>query len=317
MKNQRYKRIEKRFEEHPRVQSFLDWTKKRSLPGLEGIPVYDVFIFYRNEVRRDRLTNRSKAIAFSFLLAIFPSIIFIFTLLPYVPIKDFDKILLNFVEEVLPENAYQVLFSTIEDLVSIPRGGLLSLGFILAIWFSTNGVLGMLNAFNKNHKETFRRRNIVEKRWVAFKLTMILFFLLLISIFFIIAGDVVLRWVLDFFNAAAWSYFATVVLKWMAILFLFYGAISSIYRYGPATRQKFRFFSPGATVATILSIITSLGFSFFVNNFGKFNQFYGSIGTLIVAMIWLNLNSMILLIGFELNSSIAINRHQKTVIEEK
>lgn len=317
MKDNFFQGWKKRLQEAPVLKQLLDLTKTRSLPGLEGIPMYDVFVFFRNEVGRDLISIRSRAIAFSFLLALFPTIIFVFTLIPYIPIQDFDQFLLDLMKDVLPLNAFQTLASTIEDLVLIPRGGLLSLGFVLAIWFSANGIFVMLNTFNKMHKETFRQRKFWEKRLVAFQLMFILFMLLVLSIVFIIAGNALLNWALDFLNWGRFSKLFASLLKWIILLFLFYSAISAIYRYGPSMRKKFGYFSPGATIATILSILTSLGFSFFVNNFGRFNQFYGSIGTLIVAMIWLNLNALILLVGFELNASVAIQRDLKERIEDE
>ncbi|MEO1434691.1 MAG: YihY/virulence factor BrkB family protein [Bacteroidota bacterium] len=301
----------------PIIAKVLQWSKKNTLPGLQGVLIYDVTVFMINELHRDVITIRSRAIAFSFLLALFPGIIFLFTLLPYVPIERFDVIMLGFLAEVLPENAYELLQNTIEDLLRIPRGGLLSIGFLLAVIFASNGVFVMLNSFRKMHAVTFKQRSWWMNRLVALKLTAILFGLLVLSISLIIAGRAVINQLLTWMDASGAAFAALSVLRWLVIFFLFYSAISAIYRYGPPTKEKFKFFSPGAFLATILSILSSILFSLFVNNFGQFNEVYGSIGTLIVSMIWLNINSLVVLVGFELNASIAVNRDLKQALPDE
>lgn len=293
---------------HPLVRRLSDWTKQLILPGFQGVPLYDVAWFFYQETQKDTLMVRAGSLAFHFMLALFPSIIFLFTLLPYLPIPNLDRMIFNFLYEIMPENAYAFMFDTIDNLVNIQRGGLLSLGFLLAIFFSSNGVLSMMRAFNKSYQSAFRKRNIFQKRIVAIQITMVLATLLMFSIAFIIAGNKLLYWILEITHANHVFYQTIVLVKWLAILLLVYSSISAIYRYCPATLKKFSFFSAGTSLATLISIMTSIGFSFFVNNFGRFNEFYGSIGTLIVLMIWIQLNSLSLLIGFELNVSIAMNR---------
>ncbi len=302
---------------HPLFKWLMSWTKTTTLPGFAKIPIYDIATFIHNELKRNKLTVRARAIAFSFMLALFPSIIFFFSLLPYIPIQNLDATLLDFMKDLMPVNAYELLQSTVTDLVIIPRGGLLSVGFILAIWFSSNGVFSIMSTFNKAYPETFRKRNIFQIRGVAFQIMLILFLLLIASVLFIVLGGRILTLALEVINASQFSYIAITILRWLVILALFYSAISTIYRLGPATRRKFPFISPGATVATILTIFISLIFSFFVNEFGRYNQVYGSLGTLIVSMVWLQLNSLILLIGFELNAGIAVNRDLKAKREDE
>lgn len=279
-----------------------------SFPGFHGVPIWDVFVFFIQEIRRDRLTVRAGAISFNFLLAIFPSIIFLFTLIPYIPVQNLDEYLMNTLEQVLPESGFEFLQSTIQDIVSIKRGGLLSFGFLLAFFFATNGVNGLQLAFNKEHP-VYRRRGLLRGRAAAIRLTLYLFVLFIVSILLIIGGDMVVFWFAD--TIGFLSRFAIImlsVIKWIVILFLFFTGISLIYHYGPTTRQKYKFFTPGGTFASIFSVATSLVFGYFVNNFGLYNQIYGSIGTLIVLMIWINLNAFVLILGFEINNSIIVNK---------
>ncbi len=297
--------------EQPLFNRLTEWTKTTTLPGFGGIPIYDISAFIYNEIRRSKLPMRSRSIAFSFMLALFPSIIFLFSLLPYIPIPNLDSAILFFFKDLLPQDAYSLFDNTVKDLVNIPRGGVLSLGFILAIWFSSSGVYSMMHTFEKSHHASFIRRSALRQRLAAFEILLVLFVLLISSFVLVVFGGKIIHYGLGLMNAARFAYIAVTMLRWLVILLLFYTAISMIYRIGVSTKRKLPFISPGATVATLLCVLTSLGFSFFVNEFDRFNQFYGSLGTLIVVMIWLNLNSLILLIGFELNAAIAVNRDLK------
>lgn len=297
------------------AKQFLQNT---SFPGFNKVPVWDVAEFFFREIRRDRLTIRASAISFNFLLALFPSIIFLFTLIPYIPVHDLDKYILNTLEEVLPESGFQFLESTISDIVRIKRGGLLSFGFLLAFFFATNGVNGLLLAFHKDYPE-YRRRGLLRGRLAAFRLTLYLFFLFIGSILLIIAGDKVIFWFADRMGfLSTFSLIMLSVIKWIVILLLFFTGISLIYYYGPTKNWRYRFITPGGTFATISSVLTSLGFGYFVNNFASYNELYGSIGTLIVLMVWMNLNAFVLILGYEINNSIIVNKESgKSVLEKQ
>jgi len=255
--------------------------------------------------------------AFSFFLSLFPAIIFLFTLIPYIPIENFEVVLQNFVHEVMPENAHAYLFETIDNIRSIPRGGLLSLGFVLAFFFASNGMIAMMKGFEKSYHVSFKERNFLKKRLVAIFLTILLGLLLLTAIVFIVLGNLLVELLL---NQSATgdntTYYLLQLFRWLTIIFLFYSVISSLYRFGPPLRQKFGFFTPGATLATLFTIMTSLIFSYYVDKFGSYSRLYGSLGALIVMLLWMQLNSFIILAGFELNASIAVNRDLKKLREE-
>lgn len=310
-----------------RIKNFLlkQWAKviqlmkKTSFPGFDKIPVYDVAVFFNQEIKRDMLPLRASAMSFNFLLAIFPSIIFLFTLIPFIPVKGLDVIIDDFFKDVLPDSGYEFLHSTIMDITGIQRGGLLSFGFILAFYFSTNGVRMMMLAFNKQHI-LYNRRGFWRRRFASIRLTLYLFMLFIASVFLIIAGDHVIDLVGNWIGLRnSTEKLILQLLQWFIIVFLFFTGVSLIYYYGPSMKERRKLITPGSTFATIGSILTSLGFAFFVNRFGTYNEVYGSISTLIVLMVWLNLNSLVLLVGFEINNSIDVNRllRQKTVEEEK
>jgi membrane protein len=302
------------FKYHPHWLRIVEWSKLHSLPGFKRIPIYNILHFLNEEFKKDTLITRANSMAFSFFLSIFPSIIVLVSLLPYLPISmDFFGTLQTNITQVMPGNAGKLVFSTIESFLKTTRGGVLSFGFFLAIWFASNGMLSMMKGLEKTHKNMFKRRNVIEKRLIAIQLTFILTLILFASVVFIILGNTILNFVFQYIKAGWLTRFTFTLFRWLAILSLFYTGISLIYRYGSSIRKRIPFFNTGAVLATLLSILTSWGFSFYVDNFGNFNKIYGSIGTLIVLMLWIQINCSILLIGFELNASIAIIRENRSV----
>ncbi len=296
-----------------------EWSKAHSLPGLNRIPIYNIVDFILEETRNDAITTRANSMAFSFFISIFPSIIVLFTLLAYTPLyQNFDDLLFNGIQEVMPGSAGKVLFKTIEDIITIPRSGLLSAGFFLAIWFASNGTLSMMHGLEKEYRTAFKRRTPIEKRLIAIQLTFFLGLILVASVVFVILGNTILNFIFGYIHADWLTRFMVFSFRWVVVFMLFYAGISTIYRYGASTRRPIRFFNPGSTLATFLSILTSWGFSTYVDNFGNYNKLYGSIGTLIVLMVWLQLNCMIILIGFELNASIVVlhERRQRRKAQE-
>ncbi len=306
-----YQQIVTAFEQHPWVQAVLNWSKTHSFIGFLGVPVYDVAMFVYAESLRNTLFSRANAMAFSFFLSLFPAIIFLFTVATYLPIYEtFEHEINGYINLIMPTDAGKELQVTIKELVK-PSSSFLSIGFFLAIYFSSNGMMAMMEGFEKTHVRVFRKRPAWKKRLIAVGLTLLLGLLLACSVVLIILGDLLLNWLVKVMNWDIVTETVIGIFRWVIILGLFYFGIALIYRYGTALKRKFKWITPGATLATIFSILTSLGFSFYVNSFNTYNKVYGSIGTIIVLMLWIQLNCLILQIGFELNASIAANRHIK------
>ena len=313
------------FWKRPPVKALLDWTKVHSLPGFFNVPIYDVVIFIRNELRRSAIVTRADSMAFNFFLSLFPSLISLLTLFPYLEKyllrylpqgQDFDTFL-NGLEFQFREIIPREVFDTIEDVATNPRVGLLSVGFVLAIFFASNGMISMMKGFEKSYQTTFRFRTGLQKRAIAIALTFLVGLLMLASVLFVILGKWIIGGFLSYINADRFTTFLFSVLRWIGVVAFFYFGISLIYRYGTATYRRFKIFSPGATLATILTLLSSVGFSYYVSYFDTYNKLYGSIGTIIVVMLWIQINCFILLAGFELNASIAVNRDLKIAeIEE-
>ena len=281
----------------------VNLSKKAVLPAFEGLTLYEVIKFFIESLRKEVILIRASSLAFNYMLAIFPAIIFLFTLLAYIPIDNFQEELIILLKDVLPRNAYETVRVTVEDLVRERRGSLLSFGFVVALFFSSNGVNSMINAFNTSYKT--RSRTAIMQRLISVGLTVILSMLLITAIALIVFSEMAMDFLIakGFLNVDL-TYYLLVAGKWITIVALIFSAISFLYYLGPAKDTRWKFITAGSTLATVLTIITSSGFSYFVNNFGHYNKVYGSIGTLMVIMLWLHFNSVILLVGFELNASI-------------
>ena len=279
-------------------------AKKITLPGFDHMPLYDVMVFFWRSIVDGALTTRASAIAFSFFVALFPAIIFLFTLIPYIPIENFQNELFLLIEDMVPANTFIAIKETVLDILTRQRGGLLSLGFLMAFIFSTNGFASMMSAFDAS-LHSFERRTWIGQRLIALLLLAILSFLVTVAIGLITSGQYVIHHLeLNGYLRGQFTIFMLSVGKWMVIVFLFFIANSFLYYLAPAKKTKWRFVSAGGTLSTILSIITFIGFSYYINNFGQYNKLYGSIGTLLVILLLMYILALILLVGFELNASI-------------
>src|SRR5690606_1902820 len=233
-----------------------------------------------------------------------PTIIFLFTLIPYVPIEGFQTKLLELIRSVLPYNTYDTAYQTIEEIIVRQNRGLLSFGFLLALIVSTNGVFALIGGFDKTVEH--QKRKGYKQRLVALYLTLLIAVLLVIAIVLIIVTEITLHYInTHVINLSQSSVYLLLAGKYLVLLLLSFIAISSLYYFGPSGgTKKWQFFSPGSILATFLIAVTSIAFNFFIMNFGQYNKIYGSIGTLIIILIYLNFNCLQLLIGFELNNAI-------------
>jgi membrane protein len=284
--------------------SLVKYLKRVSFPGFDKVPLYEVGRFFVKGLMQGALSTRASSIAFNFFLAIFPAVIFFFTLIPYIPINNFQEELLKILQDVLPNNAYLSIKDTLEDIVLNKRSGLLSFGFIAAFYFATNGINAMIVAFNASRHE-METRSWLNMRLVSFLLVLIITMLLTIAIGLIVFSQFGFNYLINLgWLKQDFTYYLLLSGKWLIIIGLFFFTISFLYYFAPSKKKNWRFISAGSTLATLLSILISVGFSFYVNNFGQYNKLYGSIGTIIVILLWLYFNALVLLIGFELNASI-------------
>jgi len=285
------------------VKFVIRKSKNIILPGFNGIPLFDVIRFFFIQIQKTSLNERAASIAFNLLVAIPPACIFLFTLIPYLPIKDQLEQLYELIREVIPgKQNNEPIISFLRDFASNEQGGLLSFGFLLALYFSSNAMIGIMRSFNKMNYIGFSQRHAVHDRWVAIKLTLILFLIILVSIVVLVSRGTVLTWL-----GIEDPFIRTIIfnVRWLVIVLLFFFTISFIYKYAPAVHKKWKLINPGSILATFMMIIYTMGFSYYVANFGNYNKLYGSIGTILILMLLIFFNSLVLLIGFELNVSIS------------
>ncbi|NDF97716.1 MAG: YihY/virulence factor BrkB family protein [Chitinophagia bacterium] len=289
-------------EKLPPVAWALAKSKSTSLPGFGGVAIFDVVTFFIKQVQTIGMTERASSIAFNFVMAIPPAIIFLFTLIPYLPIsQSFQLELYSLIKDVIPgEKDNAVLIGFLQDFINNPRNGLLSLGFVLSLYFSSNAMMGIMRSFDKNYAGFTKRKGFL-RRIVALKITGLLYLIVFSSLAILIARDVVLKW-LGIDNE--WIIALIMNLRWFVIVLLFFFCISFIYKHAPSVQKKWRLINPGSVLATLLMLLMTLALSWWVSRFSNYNQLYGSIGTVLIIMVLIFINSLILLIGFELNVSI-------------
>ena len=295
------------------VKPLIDLSKKLRLPGFDGIPLYYVTDFFSQRMNEGDIQTRARSMAFSFFLALFPAIIFIFTLIPYIPIQDFQDQLLSLIQSFLPSSTYDAAQTTIEDIVKHQRGGLLSFGFLFALYISADGILALMKWFNTSYHGE-QKRSGWRMRLMSIGLTITLAFFVIMSIALILSSEMVYHYLSKHHILTNHMHvFILQSIKWIILLVLCFSAISMLYYFGPSKVDQLRFISAGSSLATLLIVVTSLAFNFFITHFAQYNKIYGSIGTLIIILIWLYINSLVLLIGYELNISIQKAKKHKII----
>jgi len=198
----------------------------------------------------------------------------------------------------------------LEDFLQTPRSGLLSLGFLLAVFYASNAMMGIMRTFNKS-LIYISRRTFLESRWMAIKLTTLLIVLVIAAMILLATQGRILNWILERLHLKSEvSVWVIQLVRWILLIGLVYYAIAFIYKYAPAVHKRWKLSSAGTMLATVLILVSTWLFSFWVTNFGSFNKVYGSIGTILIIMLLVYINSLVLLIGFELNVSIHSLKHQ-------
>ncbi len=282
-------------------------SQKIRLPGFQGIPLYDVLKFFFQQIRKVGITERAAAISFNCVMAIPPIIIFLCTLIPYLPISnEFIRQLHGLIRDVIPgEKNNSAIIKFIDDIIKKPKNDLLSLGFLLALFYSSNAVMGIMRAFDQNYLG-FKKRKMIRRRATALQLTSVLFVLMFASLLVLIMQSSVLK-LFGLKSALVRQIIGYV--RWVVIVFLFFSSVSFIYRYAPFVHKRWMLINPGCILATTLMLLFTVFFSYWVNNFSNYNKLYGSISTILILMLLIYFNSLVLLIGFELNVSITSIKH--------
>lgn len=293
------------------LDQILGYSKKIVLPGFGGVALYDIIDLIYQEMLRDNITTRANSVAFSIFIAMFPFLIFLFTLIPFIQLPiDYFQTISDYIHGALPHEAADYIMNIIKGLVEIERGGLQSFSILLSIFFASSGVLTLMYGFDKSTHEAFKERSYLQMRWVAFWLTIVMTLLFVSSFVLLVLGNTILTYISGILDLNDGLIPIIAIGKWLVGIFLVYTGVSIIYRYGPSYKKKIRFYNTGGLLATLMAVIISVGFSYFVDNFGRYNEIYGSIGALIVLLLWIQFVAFAILIGFELNASIVVNRYE-------
>ena len=285
------------------MNKLIEVVKKIKPLGFTGLSLYDVSVFFIKGLQEGAITTRASSLAFNFFLAFFPSIIVFFTLIPYIPIDGFQQTLMEIISNVLPPSTNSATFSTLEDIINNQRGGLLSIGFILALYFSTNGMSSLIQVFNSSY-HIRENESIIKHQMLSILLTIVISALVFLTIILIIFGKAAIIYMIDYQLINENKLVLLNAAKWVILIFMLFLGITTIFNLGPAIKSQIKIFSPGAILATLFIILTSIVFSYYIDNFSQYNKIYGSIGTLIIILLWIYFNAIFLLIGFELNASI-------------
>jgi len=283
------------------IEKIVDLGKRIKIPGLEGMSLYDLLHMYVVGIVRGGLTSRAGGISYSFFMAIFPFMLFMLTLIPFIPIDGFQASFMELISEAVPPKTYDAVVPILEDIANNKYGGLLSFGFLVSIFLMTNGINAIFGGFEYSYHVT-EVRSVVKGYIVSLGTSLLMSVLLIVTVVFTIS----FKFGLDFLMQNGWlsdQYVWLGNIRYLIFIFMIFTTVSLLYYFGTKEGKQSSFFSPGAVLTTILYVFTFYGFGIYVEKFAKYNELYGSIGTLLIMMLFIWLNSIILLLGFELNAS--------------
>ena len=295
----------------------IDYVVKKSktmvIPGFKGMPVYDVVVFFFRQINKVGLNERASAITFNLIMALPAAMLFLFSLIPYFPASfKVEAQVLKLFKDITPNSqTYAFIKNLINDLL-VKHVGIFSFGFLLLIFYASNAMMGIIRTFDRSIQE--QKGFFMHRRWRAIRLTAILILLIIASSLILIGQEQLASLVRSLFQLkrkTTLPYWNGV--RWSIIIGLLFTGISLIYTYAPSDKKKWSFVSAGSLLATTLTLLTTLVFSYWVDMFASsnYNKVYGSIGTVLIIMLLMYINSLILLIGFELNVSLTYLTKQK------
>ncbi len=283
----------------------LKLSKEVSLPGFRKVPLYFVIRTFYNDITDSVFTLKAAAMAYSFFFSIFPTVIFLFTLLPYFPVEHLKQAVDDLMAEALPYQAYELLLPTMKNTFEKRGLGVMSLAFILLVFSASRGISTMLSAFSKSDYENFRRRNFWEQNALSIGLFFGLALIIVTIVTILIFMEVWLSRVTDTFGILKdYEYYLFNSLNWVVHTGLLFGFMALLYWLSPSRHRKWRFFSPGSVVSSVLFLLAELALRWYFVNFANYNKVYGSLTAVMVLLVWFYWTSIVLLLGFELNASI-------------
>lgn len=289
------------------VRRLRIWVRNVSLPGNKGVPLYDIGQYLLRGIFNGNLWRASKGLAFSFLMALPPLLIFAFTLIAYLPVNGLQDELLFQLRISFPESVYTPIANTVNDVMGHRHSSLLSIGFVTSVILAANALNGItvFLAERSGERRTFLRN---------YPICILLVFLLYILLIFILGLFIGYKTIIDgllahgILDRGSFSFIVINIGRWIILIFTALLTLSILYYIIPLKKQRVGFFSSGAVFATGMFVLFSWGFKVYLANFSRYNIIYGSIGTLLIIMLWLQLNCFVIMLGYELNTAILNGR---------
>jgi membrane protein len=286
-------------------RGLIRWSNAIVLPGFEGFSLFRVSRFFFRALSKGQLITRASAIAFKLFMAFFPAIVLLLTLIPYIPVADFQQKLLDALHDQMPDVVYGFIEGQLHDLVVRKHGGLLSVSFLVGLFLASNTMEAILNGFRGSYHVTHWHSPLKQRL-----LSMGLLFALTIMMAVAMTLITLSNWAIGLIVRSGYvmsslEHFGLFAAKWGITVLLMVASISLLYNAGDPTARRYKVFTPGAVLAVILTVLLSQGLAFFFTRITNYNALYGSLGAILAVQLWLYLNMLVLLIGFELNASIA------------
>ena len=306
-----------------------NFMRKVHFPGTK-VPLLDVLIDFVKLFTKGRTMDRAAGVAFNFFLALFPLVLFFFTLIPYIPIPHlYERVMMALDDFLIPSGTMDYVRDSIDGIMNQPHEGLLSLSIFLCLIFGSSGVVAIFNGFRNVYADYVTSRGLGVKGWIiqrifALVMLIVIGLLIIISVLLISLGGRAIKYLVDS-NIIEWgsfTFFLFIVLRWVVGIFALSFGIALLYYFGNvrfnehyrkelkrprASGKKFRefvIFSPGTILATTLFILGTVAFNTYISNFSRYNVLYGSIGTLIILLLWIWVVAILILAGNDLNSGI-------------
>ena len=285
----------------PVVKNLIGFLEALKIPGYVGFSFYDLIKMYTAGIVKGALSSRAGSIAFSFFMALFPFLLFILNLIAFIPIANFDAVLFDFIELLLPQESQGFFMDIFTDIRQKQRTGLLSSVFILSIFLTANGVSSIFSSFEGSYHVDLSR-SFIRQYLYSMMVGVLLAVLLLVGVAALIFFEIFIFKNLDELIPSTVNWIRMGQLFFYTILI--YVSVAILYYFGTIEGKKNRFFSPGALMTCLLILMTTYLFGIYIENFSTYNQLYGSIGALLIFLFYIWLNSSVLLLGFELNATL-------------
>ena len=298
--------MREKVEKIPILKNLINFLDSIKLPKYPGFSIYDLLEIYFSGIIKGVFSARAGSVSFSFFMALFPFLLFILNLIPFIPIENFDVVVFSFIQELIPQESQSFFTGIFNDIQEKPRGGLLSSVFLLSIFLTANGVYAVFERFEESyHVDMFR--GFFSQYLLSIFVAILFGFLFILSVaIFLFFELYFIKNLSEFSSNNHWISYGQLILY----LLVTYISVAILYYFGTIEGKKARFFSPGAFMTTILISMTTKLFGIYITYFSTYNQLYGSIGAILILMFYIWLNSIILLLGFELNAT--LNRFKKS-----